>query len=74
MCVALPGTVIEIDGHSAVVDFSGNRVKAEAGLVSIEPGDRVLVHAGCVIQKLGSCEADIMDDLFKEIAEMSGNE
>ena len=35
MCVALPGTVIELDGTKATVDFSGNTVVAEAGLVDV---------------------------------------
>ncbi len=71
MCVALPGEVIEVKGHTAIVDFSGNRVKAEAGLAEIVPGDRVLVHAGCIIQKLDNSEADIMEDLFREIEELN---
>ena len=37
MCVALPGRVIEIEGTTAVVDFQGNRVRAEAGLVCVKP-------------------------------------
>ena len=72
MCVALPGKVIEIKGHTALVDFNGNRVSAEAGLVDAVPGDRVLVHAGCIIQKLDANEADIMEDIFREIEEMNG--
>ncbi len=36
MCVALPGKVIKMDGTKATVDFSGNIVKAEAGLVDVK--------------------------------------
>ena len=71
MCVALPGKVIEVKGHTAVVDFNGNRVNAEAGLIKAAPGDRVLVHAGCIIQKIDENEADIMEDIFREIEEMN---
>lgn len=60
MCVALPGKVIEIKGRDAVVDFSGNQVTARAGLVDVKVGDYVLVHAGCVIQKVSQQD---MEDL-----------
>ena len=49
MCVALPGKVIKLEGTRATVDFNGNRVQAEAGLVKAKPGDYVLVHAGCIL-------------------------
>ena len=52
MCVALPGKVIELNEKNAVIDFSGNQVTARAGLVDIKVGDYVLVHAGCIIQKV----------------------
>ena len=68
MCVALPGKVIELTGRDAVVDFSGNQVTARAGLVDVKVGDYVLVHAGCVIQKVTQQE---MDDL-KELNELMG--
>ena len=67
MCVALPGKVVKIDGHTAEVDFSGNIVKAEAGLVKCAVGDDVLVHAGLIIQKLTKSDAEAMTDLFREI-------
>ncbi|MCR4763162.1 MAG: HypC/HybG/HupF family hydrogenase formation chaperone [Lachnospiraceae bacterium] len=52
MCVAMPGTVLAVKGRKATVDFHGNTVDAEAGLVTVCPGDHVLVHAGCIIQTL----------------------
>lgn len=67
MCVALPGKVIRMDGNIAEVDFSGNRVRAQAGLVSVKPGDYVLVHAGCILQVLSQEEHDSLADLFEEI-------
>lgn len=70
MCVALPGRVTEINGTRATVDFSGNIVEAEAGLVKIKIGDRVLVHAGCIIQKMSDEEADEIEELFKEIEDI----
>lgn len=70
MCVALPGTVVKVNGRSATVDFSGNTVEAEAGLVKIKPGDRVLVHAGCILQVLDEKESKDLEELFRELEEI----
>ncbi|MCR4716882.1 MAG: HypC/HybG/HupF family hydrogenase formation chaperone [Lachnospiraceae bacterium] len=72
MCVALPGIVkkISADGKTASVDFSGNLVNAAAGLVTLTEGDYVLVHAGCVIQKVKEDEANELAELFKELEEV----
>lgn len=52
MCVASPGKIIEINGDTAVVDYSGNKTNAALGIVDAKIGDWVLVHAGLVIQVL----------------------
>lgn len=67
MCVALPGKVIEINGDEAVVDFNGNIVKVRAGLVEITVGDYVLVHAGCILQKVSSQDAESLTSLMSEV-------
>ncbi|MCR5769661.1 MAG: HypC/HybG/HupF family hydrogenase formation chaperone [Butyrivibrio sp.] len=67
MCVAIPGTVIEVKDKNAVVDFNGNTVNARAGLVDVVPGDRVLVHAGCIMQKVSQSEAEEIEKLFGEL-------
>lgn len=67
MCVALPGTVIEVKDKNATVDFNGNIVNARAGLVDVVPGDRVLVHAGCIMQKVSQSEAEEIERLFGEL-------
>ena len=69
MCVAMPGKVIEVYEKDALVDFSGKRVRAIAGLVPVAVGDYVLVHAGCILQKLSAGEAQDLMDLFEEIEE-----
>lgn len=69
MCVAAAGKVISIDGTIATVDFTGNIVRAEAGLVAVKPGDYVLVHAGCIIQKLTKQDAEDIQGLFAEVEE-----
>lgn len=72
MCVAIPGKVIKLDGTKATVDFSGNIVNAEAGLVNVKIGDRVLVHAGCIIQTMDNDTADELEDLMREIEDLNG--
>ena len=69
MCVALPGKVIELTGRDAVVDFSGNQVTARAGLVDVKVGDYVLVHAGCVIQKVTQQDMEEMQNLKELMGE-----
>lgn len=64
MCVAVPGTVIEIEGKYASVDFGGSLIKARCGLTEIKPGDRVLVHAGYIIQTLSKTEAEEMEEII----------
>ncbi len=70
MCVAMPGRVISVEGTRATVDFSGNRVEAQAGLVKVKPGDYVLVHAGCILQVLSPEEGQSLADLFEELDEL----
>ena len=67
MGVALPGKEIEVYEKEALVDFNGNRVRAIAGLVPVTVGDYVLVHAGCILQRLSTGEAQDMIRLFEEI-------
>ncbi len=69
MCVALPGKVIEIKDRDAVVDFSGNQVTARAGLVDVKVGDYVLVHAGCVIQKVTQQDMEDLQNLNELMGE-----
>lgn len=70
MCVAMPGKVISVEGTIAEVDFSGNRIRAQAGLVSVKPGDYVLVHAGCILQVVTRQDYDDLADLFAEMDDL----
>ncbi|MBQ8625811.1 MAG: HypC/HybG/HupF family hydrogenase formation chaperone [Agathobacter sp.] len=67
MCVALPGKVIQVNEKDAVVDFNGNQVTARTGLVDIKVGDYVLVHAGCVIQKVTMQDAADLTELMHDV-------
>lgn len=72
MCVALPGKVIEIKERDAVVDFNGNQVTARAGLVDIKVGDFVLVHAGCIIQKVSQKDMEDLENLNDFMQDVGG--
>lgn len=67
MCIAHSGVIIKKTGHKAEVDFSGNIIEAEAGLTKCGVGDRVLVHAGCIIQRLTDTEAAELDEIMQLI-------
>ncbi|MGN0328001.1 MAG: HypC/HybG/HupF family hydrogenase formation chaperone [Lachnospira sp.] len=71
MCVALPGKIISIDNGIAVVDFNGNKVNADTGLVDVKAGDYCLVHAGCILQKVDETEALDLIDLMEEVKAFS---
>ena len=70
MCIAAAGIVVKKAGHKAIVDFDGNKVEAEAGLTECETGDRVLVHAGCIIQRLTDDEAQEINEIMRLIDEV----
>lgn len=69
MCVAVPGKVVEIKGTTGIVDFGGNTVNINLGLVDAKPGDYVLVHAGCALEVLAEDRANELLSLFEEIRE-----
>lgn len=69
MCVALPGKVIELKERDAVIDFNGNQVTARTGLVDIKEGDYVLVHAGCIIQKVSKQDMQDLENLNELMSE-----
>lgn len=52
MCVAYPGKILSITDRTAKVDFAGNIVPVNIGLVDAHPGDYVLVHAGMAIEAM----------------------
>jgi hydrogenase expression/formation protein HypC len=67
MCIALPGKVISASGNDAKVDFNGNILNVNVGLVSAAPGDYVLVHAGCAIEVMTREKAVEILSLFAEL-------
>jgi hydrogenase expression/formation protein HypC len=71
MCLAIPGEIIQIEGHRAEVSFSGARRQVDLRLVEgAVVGDYVLVHAGCAIQVIPPGEAE---EILKLLAEVDEN-
>ncbi len=70
MCIAAPGKVIKIEDNIAHVDYNGNIITANAGIVPVSAGDHVLVHAGLIIQRINKTEAEEMAELFSQLEEI----
>lgn len=67
MCIAIPGRVESIDGNTARVDFNGNLVNVNTGIIEPEVGQYVLVHAGCAIEVMEKDKAQELIDLFAQL-------
>ena len=52
ICLAIPGKIIEINGENAIIDYSGEKRKANTSLVEVKKGDYVIINAGFIIEKL----------------------
>ena len=69
MCVAYPGEVKSIEGRKAKVDFSGNIVDVNIGIVDVKIGDYVLVHAGMAIEAMSKEKANEILEIFSDMEE-----
>jgi hydrogenase expression/formation protein HypC len=69
MCIAIPGKIISVEGQHAKVDFSGNVVNVNVGIIEPQVGQYVLVHAGCAIEVMEKDKADELLTLFAELEE-----
>ncbi|HLE11366.1 MAG: hypothetical protein A2504_17100 [Bdellovibrionales bacterium RIFOXYD12_FULL_39_22] len=71
MCLAIPLKVIDIPSEGmAQVETDGVTIEVSSILTpDIKKGEYVLVHAGFIIEKLATKEANSRLELFKEIYE-----
>lgn len=69
MCIAISAEILSISGTRARADCMGNIIDIELGLVDAQVGERVLVHAGCAIQKLTDEQARENDAVLRDIME-----
>ncbi|MGO9904377.1 MAG: HypC/HybG/HupF family hydrogenase formation chaperone [Solirubrobacteraceae bacterium] len=65
MCVSLPGRVLSLRGPMALVDTAGVERWCNAiAYPELEPGDRVLLHAGRVVRVISEDEARATEAAF----------
>ena len=68
MCVSLPGRVVSLRGPMALVETVGVERWCNALLYpQLAPGDRVVLHAGLVIQVLSEDQAREAEAVFAEL-------
>ncbi|MCQ2472912.1 MAG: HypC/HybG/HupF family hydrogenase formation chaperone [Saccharofermentans sp.] len=67
MCVGLSAKVIGVKDGVALVDCTGAKREVSAELLDdLEPGDYVMVHAGCAIAKITDDDKSQTQKLAKE--------
>lgn len=71
MCIAIPGKIVSIEATKAKVDFNGNIVDVNVGLIDPKVGDYVLVHAGCAIEVMSKDKALELIELFHDLEELA---
>ena len=65
MCVSLPGRVLSLRGPIALVETAGLERWCNAlAYPELEPGDRVLLHAGLVVRVISDDEARAAEAAF----------
>ena len=70
MCLAIPATIVELEGDRAIVDAMGNRFRAKTTLLpDARLGSLVLVHAGFAISLVDEEEAKKTWQLIEQIAD-----
>jgi hydrogenase expression/formation protein HypC len=74
MCLAVPMTIMQINGNMATVEIDG--IKAEVN-ISMTPdiniNDKVLVHAGFTIEKLNEQQASDIEETWREYLKALNN-
>lgn len=76
MCLAVPMTITKIEGGRAVAESRGVETVVDISLMpDIRKGDRVIVHAGFIIEKLDEKEAREIDQVWDQyLAELDKEE
>jgi len=66
MCLSFPGLVLAVDATGATVETEGRRRRASTLLFpDIAVGDRVVVAAGTIVDRLDAWQADEIDALLR---------
>ncbi len=70
MCLAVPMTITKIEGGRAVAEARGVETVVDISLMpDVKKGDKVIVHAGFIIEKLDEREAQEIDKIWDKYLE-----
>ncbi len=73
MCVSVPGRVVAVSQPVAVVEIGGVPRRCNALLEpDLQPGDRVLVHAGMVLRVVADEEMRLIEDALTILESAAG--
>lgn len=58
MCLGVPGQVVSVSGHIAIVDYFGLKRETDLSVIDepVVPGDYVMTHVGYAIRKIPASE------------------
>ncbi len=66
MCLAVPATVVELNGTTATISVDGALREVDVSLIEdVRLGDYVLVHAGFAIHKWDKSEVEELEAIRK---------
>lgn len=75
MCLAVPMTITKIEGSRAVAESRGVETVVDISLMpEIQKGDKVIVHAGFIIEKLDEEAAREIDQVWDQYLEQLDKE
>ncbi len=75
MCLSLPGRVVRLEGPRALVDTAGVMRWCNSLMYpDLQPGDRVLLHAGLVIEIVSEEHAREIESAFTELGQLAESE
>lgn len=68
MCIAVPGTIVSVDGQTALVSWGERRQTVSTLLLpDVAPGEHVIVTGGMIIERLDPGEAAARRQAFDEM-------
>jgi hydrogenase expression/formation protein HypC len=75
MCLAIPMTIKKIDGSYALAEANGVETSVNCAMMpDIKLGDKVLVHAGFIIEKLNPEDAKDIEAAWEDYYRILENE
>jgi len=70
MCLAVPMTITSIEGSRAIAEARGVRTSVDTSLApDVKIGDKVIVHAGYIIEKLDEDAAREIEEVWDRYLE-----